>query len=41
MYDDFFVNVFMDRSWITASRISDKYKNGVEEFLQFAKRNGI
>jgi len=31
----------MDRSWITASRISDDYENGVEEFLQFAKRNGI
>ena len=31
----------MDRSWITASQISDKYENGVKEFLQFAKRNGI
>jgi len=30
----------MDRSWITASRISDVYEKGVEEFLQFAKRNG-
>jgi len=31
----------MNQSWITASRISDEYENGVEEFLQFAKRNGI
>jgi len=29
----------MDRSWIIASRISDEYEKGVEEFLQFAKRN--
>jgi len=29
----------MDRSWINASRISDVYEKGVEEFLQFAKRN--
>jgi len=36
-----FLNVVMDRSWITASRISDEYENDVEEFLQFAKRNGI
>jgi len=41
MYNVFFVKVVMDRSWITASRISDEYENGVEEFLQFAKRNGI
>jgi len=31
----------MDRSWITTSRISDEYENGVEEFIQFAKRNGV
>ena len=31
----------MNRSWITASRISDEYENGIEEFLQFAKRNEI
>ena len=30
----------MDRSWITASQISDVYEKGVEEFLQFAKRDG-
>jgi len=30
----------MRRSWITASRISDEYEKGVEEFLQLAKRNG-
>jgi len=30
----------MDRSWINASRISDVYEKGVEEFLQFAKQNG-
>jgi len=30
----------MDQSWITASRISDEYEKGVEEFLQFTKRNG-
>jgi len=41
MYDVFSVYVVMDWSWITASRISDKYENGVEEFLQFAKRNEI
>jgi len=33
MYDVVFVYVVMDRSWITASRISDEYENGVEEFL--------
>jgi len=31
--------VNMDRSWITASRMSDEYEKGVEKFLQFAKRN--
>ena len=31
----------MNRSWIIASQISDEYENGVEEFLQFAKKNGI
>jgi len=30
----------MDRSWINASRISDVYEKGVEDFLQYAKRNG-
>jgi len=30
----------MDRSWINANRISDVYEKGVEEFLEFAKRNG-
>jgi len=29
----------MDRSWINTSRISDVYKKGVEDFLQYAKRN--
>jgi len=27
----------MDRSWINASRISDVYEKGVEDFLEFAK----
>jgi len=36
----FLVYVVMDRSWINVSRISDVYEKGVEEFLQFAKRNG-
>jgi len=35
----FLLYVVMDRSWINASRISDVYEKGVEEFLQFAKRN--
>jgi len=30
----------MDRSWIIANRISDVYKKGVEDFLEFATRNG-
>jgi len=30
----------MDRSWINASRISDVYEKGVEDFLEFAKRSG-
>jgi len=30
----------MDRSWINASRISDVYEKGVEDFLEFAKQNG-
>jgi len=29
----------MDRSWINTSRISDVYEKGVEDFLEFAKRN--
>jgi len=29
----------MDRSWINANRISDVYEKGVEDFLEFAKRN--
>jgi len=36
-----FLNVVMDRSWITASRISDEYENGVKEIIQFTKRNGV
>ena len=31
----------MDRSWINASRISDVYEKGVEDFLEFAKQNGV
>jgi len=31
----------MDRSWINASQISDVYEKGVEDFLEFAKRNGV
>ena len=27
----------MDRSWMNASRITEEYENGVEEFLQFAQ----
>jgi len=30
----------MDRSWINVSRISDAYEKGVEDFLEFARRNG-
>jgi len=30
----------IDRSWINASQISNVYKKGVEDFLEFAKRNG-
>jgi len=41
VYEFFFINVVMDRSWITTSRISDEYENSVEEFIQFAKRNGV
>ena len=29
----------MDRTWMKASLISQEYENGVEEFLQFTKRN--
>jgi len=36
----FFIYVVMDQSWITSSRITNEYEKGVEEFLQFAKRNG-
>jgi len=31
----------MDRSWINESQISELYEKGVEEFLEFAKRNGV
>jgi len=41
VYEFFFIYVVMDRSWITVSRISDEYENGVEEFIQFAKRNEV
>jgi len=30
----------MDRSWINASWISDVYEKDVEDFIEFAKRNG-
>ena len=33
--------VVLDRSWINASRISDVYGKGVEDFLEFVKRNGV
>ena len=29
----------MDRSWMKASRISDEYHHGVEQFLQFIEQN--
>ena len=29
----------MDRSWMQASRISEEYENGVEQFLQFTELN--
>jgi len=29
----------MDRSWMKASRITEDYENGVEDFLQFAQSN--
>ncbi len=31
----------MDWSWINTPRISDAYKKGVEEFLQFAEHNVV
>jgi len=31
----------MDRSWMQASRISDYYENGVEQFLQFTELNAL
>jgi len=31
----------MDRNWINSLRISDEYERGVEEFIQFSKRNAI
>jgi len=35
----FLCYVVMDRSWVHASRITDVYENGVEEFLEVAQRN--
>ena len=32
--------VTMNRSWINASQISDVYEKCVEDFLEYAKRNG-
>jgi len=29
----------MDQDWINLVHISDEYKRGVEEFIQFAQRN--
>jgi len=29
----------MDQNWINSVCISDEYKRGVEEFIQFAQRN--
>ena len=29
----------MDRSWMKASRISEKYEHGVEQLLQFIEQN--
>ncbi|KAL6518930.1 hypothetical protein OROHE_017683 [Orobanche hederae] len=29
----------MDRSWMNASRNSDEYDNGIEQFLEFARQN--
>ena len=29
----------MDRSWMKASRVTEEYENGVEDFLQFTERN--
>ena len=29
----------MDRSWINGRRDEDEYEKGVEEFLEFVKRN--
>jgi len=33
--------VVIDRSCIDASRVSDVYENGVEEFLQFVQQNVV
>jgi len=29
----------MDHSWMNALRTSEEYENGVEEFIEFARRN--
>ncbi|KAL6564960.1 hypothetical protein OROMI_016410 [Orobanche minor] len=29
----------MDRGWMNASRSSDEYENGIEQFLEFARQN--
>jgi len=41
VYENLLLYVVMDQSWINGSRISDVYEKGVEEFLQFAKQNGV
>jgi len=40
LYENLSLNVVIDRSWINVSQISDVYTKGVDDFLEFAKRNG-
>jgi len=40
VYENLSLKVVMGQSWINASRISDVYDKGVEDFLEFAEWNG-
>ena len=31
----------MDKEWLSKSRLSHEYEDGVESFLQFAKQNAV
>lgn len=30
----------MDRTWMSKSRLSEEYNNGIDAFLRFAESNG-